>query len=310
MNTSGSILQQLHIAELDQKGIQLFVKRDDLIHPIISGNKWRKLKYGIQIARSKGCDGLLTFGGAYSNHLVATAAACNELGLSAVGIVRGDELSPESNQTLNKCQELGMTLVFVDRMTYSLKDEKAYLEELLLSCPNHHIVPEGGADYYGMIGCQEILNEVDEDFDQIWLACGTGTTAAGLSTGVTGDAELHVVPVLKGFEVENTIRELLFKSAYDEEFILECLGRIKSHTDYHFGGYAKYTDELLQFIKEFYNDYGIPLDPVYTGKAMFALMDTVKKDALEDCKILFIHTGGLQGAASIQKESGISLYGN
>lgn len=311
MDTRNSILQQLHFPELDERRIELFVKRDDLIHPIISGNKWRKLKYSIQFAKSKNNLGLITFGGAYSNHLVATASACQLAGLNSVGIVRGEELNVNSNETLKKCHELGMKLVFVDRLTYSLKEERAYLEELLLTYPNHHVVPEGGSDYYGMIGCQEMVSEFQQDFNQVWLACGTGTTAAGLLTGLEEMTQLHVVPVLKGFDTENTIRNLLSKSAYEQEFINDCISKLYPHTDFHFGGYAKYTEELLGFIQRVYREQRLPLDPVYTGKALFALIQTLTSDDVyTGKKVLFIHTGGLQGAASIEKESGIKLFEN
>lgn len=308
MDTRNSIVQELNFPDLKERGIHIHVKRDDLIDTIVSGNKWRKLKYSIKLAQSKGNDGILTFGGAYSNHLVATAATCHNFGLRAVGIVRGDELTSESNQTLKKCHELGMELVFVDRMTYALKEERAYLEELLIQHANLHIVPEGGADYYGMIGCQEILAELEDPYDQIWVASGTGTTAAGILMAIETPTELNAVSVLKGFDLQSTIRSLYMRSAYSQEFTDDRMRLLKVHDDYHFGGYAKYDENLLNFIQQIYRDHQLPLDPVYTGKTFYAMIDHLRTSMQADQRVLFIHTGGIQGAKSIENKAGITLY--
>lgn len=308
MNTGNSILQEITETSWRERRIRVFVKRDDLIHPQVSGNKWRKLKYAIAAALHANNNGILTFGGAYSNHLLATAAACHELGLRSCGIVRGDELYPDSNDTLRDCAALGMELRFVSREEYHLRDDRSYHEFWLREFPGFMIVPEGGASYLGMIGCQEIVSEIAQPFDEAWLALGTGTTACGVLISLHEDQQLHAVPVLKNFHVYETMRGLFMRSAMDEEWAREQIQRVHVHGDVHFGGYGKYTEELLTFIRSFYSRHGIPLDPVYTGKAMFALYQRLEDQGVHDRNIVFIHTGGIQGVRAIQRREGIDLF--
>lgn len=308
MNTERSIIQRINEASLAKRGIELYVKRDDLIHEVVSGNKWRKLKYNIAMCQSGKKSGILTFGGAYSNHLIATAAACQLNGLKSMGIVRGDELNENSNETLKACAKYGMELVFVSRNEYMLRHEKAYHEELNYQYPNYYIVPEGGANYYGMMGCQEIMAEVDFKPDHIFLAQGTTATSCGILMALDENQKLHVVPALKGFDSFGEMRELMLKSGLESDWVDERLSQVQIHADYHFGGYGKYTDQLLSFIRNFFVKHELKLDPIYTGKAMFALMNEVQHSDYANSKILFIHTGGIQGAYSIEVKRGITLY--
>lgn len=303
-----SILTEIHSDFLEARNIKLFIKRDDLIHAEVSGNKWRKLKYNIELCRSKKKAGVLTFGGAFSNHLVATAAACQLAGLKSIGIVRGDELSNDSNETLQRCTKYGMHLVFISREDYSNRNDKTFQEELMVKYPEFQLVPEGGANYYGMIGCQEIMQEVSNSVDHIFVAQGTTTTSCGIAMSLLEKQILHVVPVLKNFDSKQEMTELWKWSGFDTEVIEDWLKNVEVLDKYHFGGYGKYTDELLDFINNFYKENSVKLDPVYTGKAMFALMKEILKERFNNTSMLFVHTGGVQGTTGIENRSGRTLY--
>ncbi|MGY0040612.1 1-aminocyclopropane-1-carboxylate deaminase/D-cysteine desulfhydrase [Pedobacter sp. NJ-S-72] len=276
-----SPLQQLKHANLSQ----LWVKRDDLIDPYISGNKWRKLKYILQDAAAKNKNHLVTFGGAYSNHLVATASAAARSGLKATAFVRGEKVN---NEMLVLCSLYGMKLIFTDREAY--KDKQAFYTTYLAEHPDTYFIDEGGASAEAVIGCAEIIDELPQDAAHLFCAAGTGTTAAGLLQGIQKaglKTKLHVIPVLKGGEF---IREEMSKyvSVEDERLIL--------HTDYHFGGYAKTKPELLNFMKNFIAKQGILIDPVYTAKMFFALDDLAGRSYFgPEEKIVALHTGGLLG---------------
>lgn len=304
-----SITQRIESVFLQEKGIELFIKRDDLLHPEISGNKWRKLKFNLDKCVHQKNSGILTFGGAYSNHLVATAAACASLGLKSIGVVRGEELNPNSNATLTRCAEYGMELQFISREEYGLRNERYYHEELLLESSNFFIVPEGGANYLGMIGCQELISEIDEDFDSLFVSQGTTTTSCGLAIGLSEDQKMYVVPGLKGFNSFEEMSALFNKAALSQEAIDQIENQIVVCDQYHFGGYGKHTKELLEFIHDFHTKHNVKLDPVYTGKAMYALIDLAKLGKLDNQKILFIHTGGIQGSQSIINKTGFDFYG-
>lgn len=290
-DTRKSILQEINDKELSARGITLLIKRDDLIHPEVSGNKWRKLRYIIEHFKQSRNERILTFGGAYSNHLLATASACHQLRIPAIGIVRGEELSEEANPLLKRCQELGMYLHFVTREEYALRGMKEYHEELILEFPNTYIIPEGGANYYGMIGCQEIIGELPA-FDHIFVAQGTSTTSCGLLLGINGQ-QLHVVPSIKNYDSKKEISILLSKSGIETDLIEELLDVIHVHGDYHFGGYAKETDELIYFIDYCEKKHQLPLDKIYTAKAFYGLMQEIKKTDYNHSTIVFLHTGGL-----------------
>ena len=292
-DTSESILQTLK--EFNSNGINLLVKRDDLIHEFVSGNKWRKLKYSLLQATSKGKTGILTFGGAFSNHLVATASACHALNFKSIGFVRGNELNSDSNKTLKKCHELGMNLVFLDRETYSQRNDYDYLNELKNDYPDYFIVPEGGANFYGIIGCQEIWNEIPQKIDHIFVSQGTTTTSCGLLLGLPEKTTIHVIPALKGFDSLSEMKKLLKNTLFEEDLIEDLIQKVVVHSEFHFGGYGKHTQELLDFIKDIKLKYEIPLDHVYTGKAFFAMLNEIKKPDYKNQTIVFLHTGGLQG---------------
>ncbi|PWS26014.1 1-aminocyclopropane-1-carboxylate deaminase [Pedobacter yonginense] len=263
---------------------QLFVKRDDLIDPYISGNKWRKLKYLLLSANNAHKSHLITFGGAYSNHLVATAAAASRSGLKATAFVRGESVE---NEMLMLCKLFGMKLIFTDRESY--KNKKSLFERYFKLDEDAFFIDEGGASEEATIGCSEIISELDHTYDHIFCAAGTGTTAAGLLKGIQDrglKTKLHVIPVLKGGSfIRNEI-----------EKYTPISNHLELHLDYHFGGYAKTTPELIEFIKFFTAKTGLLIDPVYTAKMFFSISDLQKQNALNpNDKILAIHTGGLLG---------------
>lgn len=297
-----SPIQELKSALFSKQKLDVYIKRDDLIHQSVSGNKWRKLKLNIEKYRQGKFEKLLTFGGAYSNHIAATAKVGEELGVPTIGIIRGDELNEASNETLKTASDCGMELIFTKREEYALRDEKYYHEELRRRHGHVCIVPEGGANFYGTVGCQEIIKEIPFDFDYIVTACGTATTAAGLLSAV-GTAKVIGVSALKGGEfMLDLIRDRLDELGLSKEDIEDSLDRFELVSDAHFGGYAKHTPELIDFINEFYQEFQIKLDQVYTGKMMFALMTKIKAgDFPEGSKIIALHTGGMQGTKSIKE---------
>ena len=308
IDVSKSRLDKIDILSSVERNINVYVKRDDLIHEEVSGNKWRKLKYNIELCQSRKNKGVLTFGGAYSNHLVATAAACNEIGLESIGFVRGDELNENSNDTLKRCVEFGMELIFISREEYRLKNEKAYHESLSLDYPNYHIVQEGGANYYGMIGCQEVITEIEEDVDHVFVAQGTATTSCGILLALKPHQRLHVVPALKGYESESEMRTLIGKSGIEKGWIDELFEQVEVLDQYHFGGYGKCTIELFSFMRSIYKQTDLKLDPVYTAKAFFGMIEELKKSDYDNSSVLFIHTGGLQGIPGVEKRYKTTIF--
>jgi 1-aminocyclopropane-1-carboxylate deaminase len=266
------------------RGNALFVKRDDLIDPFVSGNKWRKLKYILQDAAKQNKKHLVTFGGAYSNHLLATAAASAQHNFKATAFVRGEEVN---NPMLTLCKLFGMQLHFIDRENY--RDKSKLFEKHYANDNDAYFVNEGGASKEAIIGCAEIIEELKGEFDHIFCAAGTGTTAAGLLKGINElqlQTILHVIPVLKG---GHFIKEEI--ATYESN-----LSRLQLHFDYHFGGYAKTTAELITFIQNFTSSTGIILDPIYTSKMCYAIFDLIDKGIInKDAKILMLHTGGIFG---------------
>ncbi len=283
-------LQRLLNAEIDKAGVQLYIKRDDLIHPAVSGNKWRKLKYNLIEAQERGERTILTFGGAYSNHLYATAAAGNVLGFKTIGMVRGLELEGKDNATLQFCRAQGMQLQFVTREEYRLRHSDAYLREVAARFGNPYMIPEGGSTALALQGVAEMVFEVASQLggmtDFIATAAGTGGTAAGiLSAGV----DVLAFSALKGGDF---LREDI------QQFVIECKnpGNLTLLTDYHFGGYAKWNHELLAFMQDFRSEFGIQLEQVYTAKMFYGLFDLIQKGYFKPgTTIVAVHTGGLQG---------------
>ncbi|WP_374399540.1 1-aminocyclopropane-1-carboxylate deaminase/D-cysteine desulfhydrase [Flavobacterium sp.] len=268
-------------------GIELYIKREDLLHPIISGNKFRKLKYNIQEAKRLGHTTLLTFGGAFSNHILAVAGAGAEFGFKTIGIIRGEELESKiaENPTLAKAQELGMQFYFVSRTAYREKEEKAFANHLHELFGNFYMIPEGGTNELAIKGCEEILTDTDKAyFTHVACAVGTGGTISGLINSSTEKQQIIGFSSLKGAFLSDVIRNFVVKTNWN------------INDAYHFGGYGKVNDELIQFLNSFYSQTFIPLDPVYTGKMVFGVLDLIQKEYFPpNAKILMIHTGGLQG---------------
>ena len=297
-----SIEQDLSIESFNKRKVNLFIKRDDLIDLEVSGNKWRKLKYNIAHVQQKKLKGILTFGGAFSNHLLATAAACNKYNLKSVGIVRGEELNENSNSVLKRCSELGMNLNFVSREIYSLRNDYDFKNELKSLHTQMHVVPEGGANYLGMIGCQEILSECKINYDHVFVALGTGTTAAGMAFSLSSNTKLHIVSALKGIDIIQTLSTLFKSFGFGNSEINDWLECVVPHENSHVGGYGKTSVELLEKIIAFEQFTGIEIDPIYTGKVWMALEDWIEKENITNKNVLFVHTGGVCGGRQIIKD--------
>ncbi len=283
-------LQRLSNADVERAVVQLYIKRDDLIHPTVSGNKWRKLKYNLLEAKTNGEKAVLTFGGAYSNHLYATAAAGNALGLKTIGIVRGLELETRENPTLQFCRGQGMALHFVTREEYRQRNSEDYLKRISEQFGNPYLIPEGGTTGLALKGVAEMVGEVKEQLvkmpDFIATAAGTGGTAAGI---LSAGADALAFSALKGGDfLADDIRQLL--NEYQQP------GNLTLLTDYHFGGYAKWNSELLAFMRDFQAEFEIRLEQVYTAKMFYGLFDLIKKSYFKPgTTIVAVHTGGLQG---------------
>lgn len=279
-----SPLEYLQSALLDEKRVRLYVKRDDLIHPEVSGNKWRKLKYNIIECKRARAFPIISFGGAFSNHIYSLAAAGKIAQVPTLGVIRGEEVDI-NNPTLSFASAQGMKILPVSRKTY--RDKNGLVESLKSQYPNATIIPEGGSNALGVKGCTEIINEIDIDFDYLTTAVGTGGTISGLINGLNGNKNVLGFPVLKGVDYLNDEIKNLTNGSFDNW---------KLEADYHFGGYAKFNEELLSFMKEFKTAFGIQLEPIYTAKHFFGVFDLIKKDYFpEGSVIVMIHTGGLQG---------------
>lgn len=267
-------------------GIAVTIKRDDLIHPIVSGNKFRKLKYNLLQAKKENKKSLLTFGGAFSNHIAAVAFAAQEQGFQSIGIIRGDELSDKiaGNPTLQFAQECGMQFEFVSRESYRSKHEENFISDLKSRFGDFYLVPEGGTNELAVKGCQEILTVEDAKFNYVCCAVGTGGTISGIINSSLPHQKVLGFPALKGDFLQDEIR--IFVENENWELV----------NDYHFGGYGKINQDLIAFINQFYADTKIPLDPVYTGKMVYGIFDLIQKNYFPaHSNILLIHTGGLQG---------------
>ena len=271
---------------LKNTSVKLFIRREDLIHPFVSGNKFRKLKYNLLEAKNQKKTTLLTFGGAFSNHIAATAFAGKQNGFNTIGIIRGEELASKINEnpTLKFAQENGMVFEFVSREAYRLKESDGFIENLKNNYGDFYVIPEGGTNDLAVKGCEEILKEDDSFFDFICSSIGTGGTISGIINSTLPHQKVLGFPSLKGDFLQKDIRKFVHK----ENWTLI--------SDYHFGGYGKVSIELIEFINSFYQENDIPLDPIYTGKMVFGVIDLIHQGYFpENSKILMIHTGGLQG---------------
>jgi 1-aminocyclopropane-1-carboxylate deaminase len=278
--------QYVHLPILEEKNITLALKREDLLHPFISGNKYRKLKYNLKAAEEKGYSILLTFGGAFSNHIAAVAFASRERGIKSIGVIRGEELHDNwhQNPTLKQSYKNGMRFKFISRQSYKEKDRTEFIVQLKKEYGDFYLIPEGGTNPLAIKGCEEILLEQDAEFDVICTCVGTGGTVAGLINASHQHQEVLGFSALKGDFLKETISQITIKHNW------------RLITEYHFGGYAKITSELVTFINDFKAKTGIPLDPIYTGKMLFGLFHMIKNDNFaKGTKILAVHTGGIQG---------------
>jgi len=285
----------------DSYGVELYIKREDRIHPFISGNKYRKLKYNLEKAKALGHKTLLSFGGAFSNHIAAVAFAGQEFGFATIGVIRGEELvdKVQTNATLKFAQDCGMQFKFVSRSAYREKHSDIFIESLKEEFEAFYVIPEGGTNALAVKGCQEILSEEDKAIDYVCCAVGTGGTISGLINSAESHQKILGFPALKGDFLSDNISK--FVSQKNWELI----------SDFHCGGYAKVNVDLIHFINNFKKAQGIPLDPVYTGKLMFGVYKLIETGYFKKgSKILVIHTGGLQGIAGMNarlKQKGLDL---
>jgi 1-aminocyclopropane-1-carboxylate deaminase len=301
ITTEGSYMQQLDISNFNLSIQSIFIKRDDLIHPLVSGNKWRKLQLHIQDMQTQGYDKVITFGGAFSNHIYAAAAFCKINSMKSIGIIRGEDVA---NPTLDFARASGMQLTFLDRNSYRSKDTIEFLENLKNEYPDYYLIPEGGASILGINGCESIIHEINKWNTEnkklhIVVSAGTGTTAAGIIKANTHH-HIHVISALKGNFIAQNIENKIGK--YNHYTV---------HNDYHWGGYAKWDTYLISFINKINKDYNLPLDIVYTGKMLHATIDLIKKEIIPpNASIICIHTGGLQGNLSFNFLQGKELLEN
>ncbi len=290
-------LQRVVDEPTQRAGVELWVQRLDLLHPQVSGNKWYKLKYNLAEAQAQGHHTLLTFGGAHSNHLYATAAAGRLFGFRTIGLVRGEPHEP-LNPTLQFAHDCGMAIAYLDRATYRAKADPAFIASLRQSWGEFYLLPEGGSNALAVRGCAEILDSLPHHFDLVACACGTGCTLAGLLAS-PASPELHGTkflgfPVLKGGDFLTQEVEKLLASAAPRVYTgprraYELIGQ------YHFGGYAKTKPPLLAFIDQFMAQHPISLEPVYTGKLFYGVYDLLGQGYFPPgSRVLLLHSGGLR----------------
>lgn len=286
---------------LDEKGIELSIKRLDLIHDLVPGNKFFKLKYNLAKAQAEDHHTLLTFGGAYSNHIHAVSQAAFALGIKSIGIIRGEETLP-LNPTLKAATEKGMQLHYVNREDFRRKKEEGFIKGLKKKFGEFYLIPEGGTNAEAIRGTGEILSDEDESFTHIGTSIGTAGTFLGLIQSASLGQNILGFSALKGEFIHKEITDL------SKVFGLDLIIQHQIFTDYHFGGYAKYRQSLIDFIWWFYEKFGIIIDPIYTGKMLAGIWDLIEKDFFpRGSKILAIHSGGLQGNEGFTFQTGIKL---
>ncbi|TDH29141.1 pyridoxal-phosphate dependent enzyme [Segetibacter sp. 3557_3] len=284
-------IEEIQASWLSEKNIGLSVLRLDKLHPVVSGNKWFKLKYYLEEALLLEKPTVATFGGAYSNHIVATAFACKAYGLQSVGIIRGEQ-SDVASPTLYQAESYGMQLLYVSREQFREKEKVAEQFGQF----NWYWIGEGGYGSTGAKGAAEILGLANhQDYTDIVASVGTGTMLAGIIQSARESQRITGVSSLKGnFSLEQEVRDLLPMNVKQRPF--------RIIHDYHFGGYGKQSEDLIQFIQQVYDEHQLPLDFVYTGKLFYAIKDLVNGQYFKDnASILMIHSGGLQGNASLGK---------
>ncbi len=287
-----AINQEVRIPGLADTGVRLFIKREDLLFPECSGNKFRKLKYNLEAVRQAGLGKILTFGGAYSNHIQATAAAGQRAGLQTIGIIRGEELAFRPlNPTLEDARAAGMTLHFVSREEYRLREDPKVLARYQEHFGPAYILPEGGTNELAVKGCEEILGPEDRDFDLVCCSVGTGGTLAGLARSAAPGQWVRGYAALASEGLNASVRRWCGRSNWEITHL------------YHLGGYAAVRAELIDFMNRFHGETGIPLDPVYTGKMIYGIVEDVAKGNIPPgSRVLAIHTGGLQGIRGMNRQ--------
>jgi 1-aminocyclopropane-1-carboxylate deaminase len=276
-----------------KNNIRLYIKREDLIHPFISGNKFRKLFYNLSKAKEDNHATLLTFGGAYSNHIAAVAFAGKKYGFQTIGVIRGEELLSKINEnpTLTFAQQNGMKFVFESRENYRKRHELEYIETLREMFDCFYLIPEGGTNALAVKGCKEILTVNDAEFDYICCCVGTGGTISGIINSSLENQKVIGFPSLKGNFLKEEIQKWVTKDNWE-----------LNHA-YHFGGYAKINRELVEFMNDFFAQTTVLLDPVYTGKMIYGIYDLIEKGYFTtDSKILAIHSGGIQGIEGMNQK--------
>ncbi|MFN3802300.1 1-aminocyclopropane-1-carboxylate deaminase/D-cysteine desulfhydrase [Belliella pelovolcani] len=294
-------IDTLHHPLLERLGISVAIKRLDQVHPLASGNKFFKLKYNLVQAKREGKKKILTFGGAHSNHIYATASACHAAGFESIGIIRGEETLP-LNPTLAAAREKGMELHYVSRGDYRNKKEKEFLNELRKTHGDFYHVPEGGTNSLAIKGTSEILSVQDNEYSYICTSIGTGGTFAGIAASLGPHQVLLGFSSLKGDFIYQEMADLLSNHQIAPK------GKIEIENQYHFGGYGKTNADLLAFIRWFYGKFQIVLEPIYTGKMCYGVFEKIKNgDFPKGSKILLLHTGGLQGLAGFNQRFGTSL---
>lgn len=298
--------QTLNLPVFEELGIEVAMLREDLIDSEISGNKWRKLKYNVLKAEEKAVDTLLTFGGAFSNHIAATAAAGNRFGLKTVGVIRGE--ADDTNPTLQKAKVDGMELYFVSRTDYRDKNSEEFKAHLRDRFGFYHAVPEGGSNFWGVNGCMEILKPEHEKYNYICGACGTGTMMSGIILSLKPHQKALCFPVLKGNFMHDEINNHLLQFLQDEVAVEDYQDQFEVINAYHGGGYAKINAELVDFIQWFKAETNITLDAVYTSKLVRGVIEEAKKGKFQrGDKVLIIHSGGVQGNLGMNTRLGLNL---
>jgi 1-aminocyclopropane-1-carboxylate deaminase len=289
-----STLQTITHPIFDRNHLTVSIKRDDAIHPIISGNKWRKLKFNLSYAKTHNYSGVLSFGGSFSNHIHALAFACQQQGLKSIGVIRGEK-EYASNFTLTMAQQWGMELHFVDRKTYRLRENKDYLAQLQKAYPDYLIVPEGGSNALALTGVGEVITELNQqcEFDTLLTPVGSGGTLAGLIKADNNQHQLLGISVLKqnGYLTEQVNTLLENSSNYSNWQIM---------SEFHRGGYAKFSKEDAQKLLTFNQQTGFTFEPVYSGKMILAFLDLIEQQYFpKGHRIVILHTGGLQGVGGL-----------
>lgn len=299
-------MQHIQDELLQSKQINLYIKREDLKHPTIQGNKFRKLKYNLETAKTQQQKTLLTFGGAFSNHIYAVAAAGQAFDFETIGVIRGERIEP-LNPTLQFAETNGMKLHFVSRSAYRNKNDSDFINNLKKQFGDFYLIPEGGSNELAVKGCIEIVSDISIDFDYLSSPIGTGGTLGGLILGTGKKGKVLGFPALKGGDflkddIQNLLLKTIEKGIIHHKTIPQNWEII---TDYHFGGYAKHKPELVNFINNFKEKHHVPLEPIYTGKMLFGIYDLIQKDYFKpNSTIIAIHTGGLQGIAGFNKRYG------